>query len=174
MVQQIVFSSKTGWWISDIVLETYLKSIVYHSHPHASVSHHRSLWCRCSTPWYFFPFFSVTLTCPVFWLKPQPMWGGGVQPQLSLVPEVPGWRLVSRHVTVRVNSVPVGNRRLTLAASCLSCFVKAANLPFVAVDCSDKQTEKQRFFRDENKTRSWEGGGGFSFPRGVGVLVGAL
>lgn len=43
---------------------------------------------------------------------------------------------------MRVNSVPVGNRRLTLAASCLSCFVKAANLPFVAVDCSDKQTEK--------------------------------
>lgn len=43
---------------------------------------------------------------------------------------------------VRVNSGPKGNRRLTLAASCLSCFVKAANLPFVTADGSDKQDRK--------------------------------
>lgn len=90
----------------------------------------------------FFPFFFCHANLPRVLTETSAHVGGGVQPQCSLVPEVPGWRLVSRHVTVRVNSVPVGNRRLTLAASCLSCFVKAANLPFVAVDCSDKQTEK--------------------------------
>ncbi len=55
---------------------------------------------------------------------------------------------------VRVNSGPAGNRRLTLAASCLSCFVKAANLSFVAADSSDKQERKWRIFRDGNKIRS--------------------
>lgn len=38
-----------------------------------------------------------------------------------------------------MNSGPWGNRRLTAAASCLSCFVKAANLPFVAADSGDKR-----------------------------------
>ena len=61
---------------------------------------------------------------------------------------------------------PVGNRRLTWAASCLSCFVKAANLPFVAADSSDKQERKWRIFRDGNKIRSW--GGGRAFPWGMG------
>lgn len=43
---------------------------------------------------------------------------------------------------VRVNSGPEGNRRLTRAASRLSCFVKAANVPFVTADSSDKQERK--------------------------------
>lgn len=86
--------------------------------------------------------------------------------QCSPIPERRVWGLVRNHVTVRVNSGPAGNRRLTLAASCLSCFVKAANLPFVAVDSSDKQQRKWRIFRDRSKTRSW--GGGRDFPWGMG------
>lgn len=41
-----------------------------------------------------------------------------------------------------MNSGPWGNRRLTVAASCLSCFVKAANLPFVTADSGDKRERK--------------------------------
>lgn len=74
--------------------------------------------------------------------------------QRSPVPELRGRGLVRNHVMVRVNSEPVGNRRLTLAASYLSCFVKAANLPFVAADSSDKRERKWRIFRDGNKIRS--------------------
>lgn len=57
-------------------------------------------------------------------------------------------------MTVRVNPGPAGNRRLTLAASCLSCFVKAANLPFVATDSGDKQGRKWRIFCDGKKIGS--------------------
>lgn len=99
----------------------------------------------------FVPFF-VTPTCFMFRLREQPMWG--VQPSTAPRPRAKGLGLVRNHVMVRVNSGPVGDRRLTLAASCLSCFVKAANLPFVATDRSDKQERKWRIFRDGNKIRS--------------------
>lgn len=87
----------------------------------------------------------------------------------TLQPRPRSWGLgdwSEKHVMVRVKWGPGGNRRLTRAASCLSCFVKAANLPFVAADSSDKQERKWRIFRDGNKIRS--GGGGRAFPWGMG------
>lgn len=70
----------------------------------------------------------------------------GGSSQCSPTPMQKARGLVRKHVMVRVNSRPEGNRRLTVAASCLSCFVKAANLPFVAADRGDKQERKQRIF----------------------------
>lgn len=59
-----------------------------------------------------------------------------------------------------MNSGPWGNRRLTAADSCLSCFVKAASLPFVAADSGDKRERKWRISCDGNRIRSVGGGGG--------------
>lgn len=112
--------------------------------------------------WCLFPFLSRQPAVCFDWDSSRCGGSSSVQPH----PRAKGWGLVRDHVMVRVNSGPVGNRRLTLAASCLSCFVKAANLPFVAADSSDKQERKWRIFRDGNKIRSW--GGGRAFPWGMG------
>lgn len=108
--------------------------------------------------------FSVTPTCCLFWLRRQPMWGVRYPAAPSRSWGLGDWS--EKHVMVRVKWGPRGNRRLTRAASCLSCFVKAANLPFVAADSSDKQERKWRIFHDGNKIRS--GGGGRAFPWGMG------
>lgn len=86
--------------------------------------------------------------------------------QCSPIPKLKVWGLVRNHVMVRVNSGPTGNRRLTLTALCLSCFVKAANLAFVTADSSDKQKRKWRIVHDGRTIRSW--GGGRAFPWGMG------
>ena len=95
----------------------------------------------------------------------QPLWG-----EASAAPPwvwgAGGWKLGRKHVLVRVNSGPWGSRRLTAAASCLSCFVKAANLPFVAADSGDKRERKWRFSCDGNRIRSAGGGGGGGGGRG--------
>lgn len=106
----------------------------------------------------------VTPTCCMFWLNRQPLWG--VSAQCSPTPKLRVWGLVRNHVMVRVNSGPEGNRRLTLAASCLSYFVKPANLPFVAADSSDKQERKWRIFCVGIRS----GGGGRAFPWGKSPL----
>lgn len=92
----------------------------------------------------------------------------GVSAQCSPTPKLRVWGLVRNHVMVRVNSGPEGNRRLTLAASCLSCFVKAANHPFVAADSGDKLERKWRI----SCVGIRSGGGGRAFLWGQSSLHG--
>lgn len=113
--------------------------------------------------WCLSPFLSRQPTVCFDWDGNQCGGSSLVQPY----PRAKGLRIGQKPCDGACEPRAYGNRRLTVAALCLSCFVKAANLPFVAADRSDKQERKWRIFRDGNKIRSW----GRAFSLGIGFLA---